>query len=66
MGKNNGTTHFAGGGAIGGNLFGSMFRGCGRGSNTIVGMIAGVICTYLFGDTLGPIVASLVGTGVLE
>ncbi len=66
MGKNNETTHFAGGGAIGGNLFCPMFRGCGRGSNTIVGMIAGVICTYLFGDTLGPIFPSLVGTGVLE
>lgn len=66
MGKNNGATHFAGGGLIGGNLFGSMFRGSGRGSNSIVGMIAGVICTYLFGDTLDPIVAGLVGTGVLE
>jgi len=29
-------------------------------------MIAVIICTYLFGDTLGPIVAGLVGTGVLE
>ena len=78
-GKNNGTAHFAGGGRwrralaagaggglIGGNLFGSMFRGSGRGSNSIVGMIAVIICTYLFGDTLGPIVAGLVGTGVLE
>ena len=43
-----------------------MFRGSGRGSDSIVGMIAVIICTYLFGDTLGPIVASLVGTGVLE
>ena len=55
----------AGGGLVGGNLFGSFFR-TGRGSNSVVGMIAGALATYFFGDTMGPIIGGLVGSGMME
>lgn len=55
----------AGGGLVGGNLLGSLFK-TGRGSNSIVGMVAGAIATYFFGDTFGPMIGGLVASGMLE